>query len=304
MTLSRTYECEEGKNIRAALILVSCDIPAARKICGHVSALVSYHRCEKKANYENRQHNFAGMEDMDDWFIPRNSDMHYQNALAWRRCNSDVSRKRFVKQTGVRWTELLRLPYFDPIRSTIIDPMHCLFLGIARWIVKRIWIKEGVLTPNSLKQIQRKMNEFQIPSDLGQIPGNIYAGEGFSNFTADQWRIFFTINATVSLWNHLSPTDRKILTYFVRICTILVSRIMKVNLLNEAHQILIKLVKLIEETYGCDKITPNLHLSLHLCECSIDSGPLYAFWCFSFERMNGILGKFMNILAIFLSNNF
>ena len=281
MTLSHTYECEEGKNIHAALILVSCDIPAARKICGHVSALVSCHRCEKKANYENRQHNFAGMEDMDDWFIPRNSDMHYQNALAWRRCNSDTLRKRFVKQTGVRWTELLRLPYFDPIRSTIIDPMHCLFLGIARWIVKRIWIEEGVLTPNSLKQIQRKMNEFQIPSDLSLIPGNIYAGKGFSNFTADQWRIFFTINATVSLWNHLSPTDRKILTYFVRICTILVSRIMKVNLLNEAHQILIKLVKLIEETYGCDKITPNLHLSLHLCECSIDSGPLYAFWCFS-----------------------
>jgi hypothetical protein len=182
--------------------------------------------------------------------------------------------------------------------------MHCLFLGIARWIVKRIWIEEGVLIPNSLKQIQKKMNEFQIPSDLGRIPGNIHAGEGFSNFTADQWRIFFTINATVSLWSHLSLTDRKILTYFVRICTILVSRIMEVDLLNEAHQILIKLVKLIEETYGRDKITPNLHLSLHLCECLIDSGPLYAFWCFSFERMNGILGKFMNILAIFLSNNF
>ena len=31
------------------------------------------------------------------------------------------------------------------------------------------------------------MNEFQIPSDLGRIPGKIHAGEGFSNFTADQW---------------------------------------------------------------------------------------------------------------------
>lgn len=291
ISLSRTYECENGKMIRAALILVSCDIPAARKICGHVSALVSCHRCEKRANYENRQHNFAGMEDMGDWFIARDPDQHRQNAYAWRRCNSEASRKRFVKQAGVRWSELLRLPYFNPIRSTIIDPMHCLFLGIARWIMKRIWIEEGILTSNSLSKIQKKMDEFQIPSDLGRIPGKIHAGEGFSNFTADQWRIFFTIYATVSLWDHLSTTDRKILTYFVRICTILVNRILESSLLAEAHQKLVELVKLIEEKYGRDKITPNLHLSLHLCECSADFGPLYAFWCFSFERMNGILGK-------------
>ncbi|PKC58939.1 hypothetical protein RhiirA1_400309 [Rhizophagus irregularis] len=83
--------------------MVSCDIPAARKICGHVSALVSCHRCQKKANYENHQHNFAGMGDMEDWFVARDSNEHLQNALGWRRCNSDASRKRFVKQTGVRW---------------------------------------------------------------------------------------------------------------------------------------------------------------------------------------------------------
>ena len=64
--------------------------------------------------------------------------------------------------------------------------MHCLFLGIARWLVKRIWIDEGILTSNSLNKIQKKMNEFQIPSDLGQISGKIHSGEGFSNFTADQ----------------------------------------------------------------------------------------------------------------------
>ena len=31
ITLNQTYECIEGKEIRAALILVSCNIPAARK---------------------------------------------------------------------------------------------------------------------------------------------------------------------------------------------------------------------------------------------------------------------------------
>ncbi|GET64913.1 uncharacterized protein LOC114460739 [Rhizophagus irregularis DAOM 181602=DAOM 197198] len=39
--------------------------------------------------------------------------------------------------------------------------------GIARWIMKRIWIDKGVLTPNDLKKIQEKMNQFKIPADLG-----------------------------------------------------------------------------------------------------------------------------------------
>jgi len=46
--LNRTYEHQLGKTICAALIMVSCDIPAARKICDHVSALVSCHRCQKR----------------------------------------------------------------------------------------------------------------------------------------------------------------------------------------------------------------------------------------------------------------
>ncbi|PKB98030.1 hypothetical protein RhiirA5_384246 [Rhizophagus irregularis] len=135
-SLNRTFEFQNGREIRAALILTSCDIPATRKVCSHVSALVSCHRCEKKANYENHQHNFAGMDDMDEWFVIRDSAKHRQDAIGWKTCKSEAARKRFVKQTGVRWSELLRLPYFDPIRFIIVDLMHCLFLGIAKWIVK------------------------------------------------------------------------------------------------------------------------------------------------------------------------
>ncbi|CAG8596557.1 22092_t:CDS:2 [Rhizophagus irregularis] len=49
----------------------------------------------------NGQHNFAGM---DDWFSARNSNEHRQNALGCQRYNSVAARKRFVKETGVRWS--------------------------------------------------------------------------------------------------------------------------------------------------------------------------------------------------------
>ena len=87
----------------------------------------------------------------------------------------------------------MRLPYFDPIQFITIDPMYCLFLGIVKWIIKRIWVDMGILSSNILNSIQKKMNEFQVPADVGRIPGKIHCGEGFSNFTADQWCIFISI---------------------------------------------------------------------------------------------------------------
>jgi len=65
--------------------------------------------------------------------------------------------------------------------------------------VKRIWLEEGILAPKILKKIQKKMDEFQVPANLDQIPEKVDISEYFSNFTANQWRIFFSIYATVSL---------------------------------------------------------------------------------------------------------
>ncbi|GES94279.1 hypothetical protein GLOIN_2v1776801 [Rhizophagus clarus] len=91
------------------------------------------------------------------------------------------------------------------------------------------------------------------------------------------------------MWDLLSVDDREILENFVRACFLLVYQIVSTNELNEAHSRLIKIGRLIEECYGKGLITLNIHLSLHLAECCYDYGLIYSFWCFLFERMNGIL---------------
>ena len=138
---------------------------------------------------------------MDEWFVTQDSAQHRQDAIGWRRCNSKAARERFVKQSGVRWSELLQLSYFDPIRFITIDPMHCLFLGIAKWIVKRFWIEQGILTPNILDEVQRKMNQFSIPADIGRIPGKLNCGEGFSNFQI-QWKTSNVLLVVFLLYNN------------------------------------------------------------------------------------------------------
>ena len=46
------------------------------------------------------------------------------------------------------------------------------------------------------------------------------------------------------------------------------------------------------EGLGSHCVTINTHLHLHYAQCLKDYGPCYGYWLFSFERYNGILGKY------------
>jgi hypothetical protein len=74
----------------------------------------------------------------------------------------------------------------DPIRFTVVDPMHCLFLGVAKWIIKSIFINQNKLNMEQLQIAQKRMDYIDLPSDISRIPPKIAIGnEGFSNLTAD-----------------------------------------------------------------------------------------------------------------------
>ena len=100
-------------------------------------------------------------------------------------------------------------------------------------------------------------------------------------------RLSSLIYATTITWNLLKDEDRKILSYFVRACNILVCHIISKLGLNEAYQCLLSMVKLVEKQYGQKKITPNMHLCLYICECALDYGPLYSL---CIRKFNGVKG--------------
>ncbi|CAB4491857.1 unnamed protein product [Rhizophagus irregularis] len=200
--VQKTYQYTEGLDIKVALIIGSSDTPATRKLFGHGSAVMKCHR---------------------------------QYAHEWLQCNSKSSRDTHFKEHGVRWSELLRLPYMDPIRFAVVDPMHCLFLGIAKWIIKSIFINQNKLSMEQLRIAQKRMDYIELPSDIGRILPKIAIGnEGFSNLTADQWKTFIMIYSTPILWDMLDNNDRKILGHFVRACNLLVARFITEDDLREA----------------------------------------------------------------------
>jgi hypothetical protein len=219
-----THEYNNGRFVRGAIIGCSSDIPATRKLCGFISARIACYRCYKSANFVNNQPNFGGFEDFDEWFVERDVDTIRKNANEWKKCTTEESRKAHVSQFHVRWSEIYRLHYFNPVRFCVVDPMHCLFLGVAKWIVTKLWIGEGILNQENLKAMQKRADAIKITSDLGRRPVRIATGDGFSNFTADMWRTFIMIFAIPITWDFLGEIDKRILAYFVRACKILMSR--------------------------------------------------------------------------------
>ena len=61
-------------------------------------------------------------------FAKRSAEEHRSKGKRYR-AKSARDRETFFRLHGIRYSELTRLPYFDAISMTIIDPMHNILLG-------------------------------------------------------------------------------------------------------------------------------------------------------------------------------
>ena len=108
---------------------------------------------------------------------------------------------------GCRYTALLDIPYFNPVRMTIIDPMHNLFLGTAKHILKDVWLERKLITKNYLSSIQDSVNSMHVPRYVGRIPYKI--ASSFSGFTAVQFNSWTNFFSLICLHEILPPQDLK-----------------------------------------------------------------------------------------------
>ncbi|KAL0957506.1 hypothetical protein HGRIS_001299 [Hohenbuehelia grisea] len=53
-----------------------------------------------------------------------------QFSYQWKEAQTEQEQKQFFEAYGWRWSPLLRLPYWNPVRYTIIESMHALDLNL------------------------------------------------------------------------------------------------------------------------------------------------------------------------------
>ena len=277
--------------VRSALICTACDIPASRKVSGFVghSAYRACSRCLKQFPTEvfGQKPDFTGTE-RSSW-PPRDIESHRQHSLEHKNCNTLTDQKKIERDYGCRYSVLLELPYYDIIKFCVIDPMHNLLLGTAKHILS-VWLSIGVITKNDFLSIQEKVDAFITPSGIGRIPSKI--ASGFSSFTAEQWRNWTLIYSLYALKGILPHNHYDCWLMFVKATNILCQRQISLQELEEGDSLLMGFCEVFERLYGREHYTINLHLHGHLRDCILDYGPVYSFWLFAFERMNGILGSY------------
>ena len=233
--------------------------------------------------------------DRENW-TSRSCSLHRMHCQEISKETTKTGIRKMEAKYGLRYSVLLHLPYFDPVRFTAIDTMHNLYLGTGKHAFK-VWVSTNIVNNENLAEIDRKADLFQVPLGVGRLPVNISSNYG--GFKADQWRTWITVYSPVVLKGILPNDHLQCWLIFVRACNILSQRIVKLSDLSTADLLLLNYCKKFEELYGKENCTMNLHLHLHIKETMLDFGPSHAFWCFPFERYNGILGSYStNMKAI------
>ena len=272
-----------------AILLASADLPAVRKLCGFKGH--SAHRgCSKCFRYFLR--NFSeksGYSGFDrELWPPHQNESHRLHAEIVRKASTQKRHDELSREYGVYYSCLLKLEYFDAVRFTAIDPMHNLFLGSAKHVFK-LWVKKDLLNKKKLKILEQKIHSFDVGTGNGRLPHRIASNYG--GYTASQWKNWTLIYSLFCLRDLLPESHLRCWQTFVLACQYICCPILSKTDIVKADLLFVKFGKKIEQLYGKKFVTPNMHLHCHLKECVIDCGPVHAFWCFSFERFNGILGS-------------
>ena len=167
--------------IKVGLICVSSDIPATRKIGGFLGHMSSQgcSRCKKSFSSVDGL-DFSGF-DRENW-IPRTSNEHKHSAKRTLDETSYTDQQKLCPHLGARYSVLQELDYFDCIRYFVVDPMHNLYLGTDKHMMKNVWLndKNEFLSDEDFERIQELVDSMTVPQDIERIPGKIACS--FSSF--------------------------------------------------------------------------------------------------------------------------
>lgn len=147
-----------------------------------------------------------------------------------------------------------------------------------------------LLTAVQREEFVRRIKSVRMPYDVGRLPTNIFDnGLGMSGVSAAQWKLYIICYARPCLYKLLPQRHYKCMVLLAEIVSLLSSPVLSMDnvttlyrLQHDHHQLFCRL-------YGKWNVTVNYHISLHLPDIIIDFGPPQSFWCFAYERFNGIL---------------
>jgi hypothetical protein len=122
---SQTTDYPKGRTCRSAVIPAIADTMASKKLTGHCGHGGTYFcsRCRlRRFEIDNL--------DMSTWPPGLTRSEHEKLAEDWLGAPTRVKQESLVRTNGIRWSAMLKLPYWQPSQWTIVDGMHVILLGL------------------------------------------------------------------------------------------------------------------------------------------------------------------------------
>ncbi|KAI8326765.1 hypothetical protein EDC96DRAFT_581302 [Choanephora cucurbitarum] len=168
----------------------------SKKVAGFTSfnSKHPFHKCKEEFDEipgsKNHAWDFNDFE--DSTWVRRTCEEHRAQAKIWRLAAVKARRKEMEAKNDTRWSGLLKLPYFDPIRHVDVDVNGA--------------IVEAVLGNDELRSMQKSLEEGMLlpPSHAtSSIARKLTIGSGFSNFEADEWATWLLVLSPILLVDKL-----------------------------------------------------------------------------------------------------
>ncbi|KAI0666181.1 hypothetical protein C8Q78DRAFT_994914 [Trametes maxima] len=173
--LANTADSKIGLFVCIAVIPLVCDIPALWKTAGFAG-----HSAGHFCSFCKLRKDSINSLDREAW--PRHSwAEHLKVAEEWCDAKTEARRTEIFQEYGVRWSELLRLEYWDPTRFALVDAMHNLFLGELRHHCMNVW---GIDVKDTEKKTGQKKLHPHSPDEqaahLDYVVEQLYKGSSRS----------------------------------------------------------------------------------------------------------------------------
>ena len=187
---------------------------------------------------------------------------------------------------------LFGMPWFDVVKGMVPDYMHGVLLGVTKKVLSLLLSSSGKDEPfyvgNRITEIDCRLLAMKPTDDIIRLPRAL--NDHFHQYKAAElqtWLLFYSIP---SLSGILPERYLNHLALMVEGIYLLLKDCQTETDITRASHVLKKFYCEFAELYGYSNVTLNLHnMGLHLATYVKWLGPLWAWSCFPFEDMNGVL---------------
>lgn len=282
-------------NFKAFITQSSVDLPA-KSILQNITQYNGYYGCTfckmKGVAVKNLNNNRYTVR-----FLHSSADNLNRSHKETLTVMDKIQNNGQIKTYGIKGLScMVAFQEFNMIDSFSIDYMHCILLGtmsklLELWLDTKNFQKPYYINNRRRNELNKRLLDIKPTNNITRKARRLNLR---SDFTAYEFKMLLLYYLQVCL---IGLLPSKYLKHFELLSSSIYALLNSKVALNELNLIEKKLVKFVidfEKLYGQQHVTMNIHLLTHIPNSIKQLGPLWTQSVFSFERMNGVLLKYVS----------